>query len=393
MGQFDPLAPAFRVIRVAVAGIEFGHIQRAVIEDVAVGFLIAMVDAVAADEFVDEFATLVVAHVHHSATIVGLGQCGVFMFEAAQRGAFDRSRLRIERIDLDHPAVTVELVGILGHVEARVVRVPVDVLAAGDNAVALLRGIELLLGVAAAEAVGEVFFAGQVGAPRCLAVGAVLEGAEDFFAVLVGGGFHQVVAAGRTADAQRRVTVNPTVVARALDELPLAVLALHFDHRHAFAGQCLAHILSRLRHAAMRIQVAIVGVFVVDRHQRAVLVVREGEQAHAVIVVAELHFLCGSGAVTARIEGRAVLVQRLAPTDQHRRLVALGQADGVGGRRRNALETEQTAVAGADAGGHDAAAQQVAAEEHRRAAQGTGADETATAEADHFFQISGLVFF
>ncbi len=253
VGQFDPLALAFRVIRVAVAGIEFGHIQRAVIEDVAVGFLIAMVDAITADEFVNELATLVVAHVHHSATIVGLGQCGVFMFEAAQRGAFDRSRLRIEWIDLDHPAVTVELVGILGHVEARVVRVPVDIFAAGDNAVALLRGIELLLGVAAAEAVGEVFFAGQIGAPRRLAVGAVLEGAENFLTVLVGSGFHQVVAAGRTADAQRRVAVDAAVVARALDELPLAVLALHFDHRHAFAGQCLAHVFSRLRHAAMRI--------------------------------------------------------------------------------------------------------------------------------------------
>jgi hypothetical protein len=55
------------------------------------------------------------------------------------------------------------------------------------------------------------------------------------------------------------------------------------------------------------------------------------------------------------------------------------------------LETEQAAVAGADAGGQRAAAQQVAAEEHRGAAQGTGADETATAEADHFFQVGGLV--
>jgi hypothetical protein len=51
------------------------------------------------------------------------------MFEAAQRGAFDRGRLRVERVDLHHPAVTVEFVGVLGHVEARVVQVPVDVFA------------------------------------------------------------------------------------------------------------------------------------------------------------------------------------------------------------------------------------------------------------------------
>jgi hypothetical protein len=35
------------------------------------------------------------------------------MLEAAQRGAFDRGRLRVERVDLDHPAVTVEFVGVL----------------------------------------------------------------------------------------------------------------------------------------------------------------------------------------------------------------------------------------------------------------------------------------
>jgi len=211
--------------------------------------------------------------------------------------------------------------------------------------------------------------------------------------VLVGAGFHQLMTGGRAAEADRRVAVDASVVARALDELPLAVFALHFDHRHAFAGQSLAHVFGRLRHAAVRIEVAVVGVFVVDRHQRAVFLAREFEQAHAVVVVAELHFLCRRGAVAARVEGRAVLVQRLTPADQHRRLVAFGQADGVSGGGWNAVEAEQTAVAGADTGGQHAATQQVAAEEHRRAAQRAGADETATAQADHFFQVCGLVFF
>ena len=211
--------------------------------------------------------------------------------------------------------------------------------------------------------------------------------------MLVGAGFHQLVAGSRAAEADRRVAVDAPVVARALDELPLAVLALHLNHRHAFAGQGLAHVLGRLRHAAVRIEVAVVGVFVVDRHQRTVFLAREFKQAHPVVVVAKLHFLRSRCAVAARVEGRAVLLQRLAPADQHRRLVALGQADGVGGGSRNAVEAEQTAVAGADTGGQYAAAQQVAAEEHRRAAQRAGADETATAQADHFFQVCGLVFF
>lgn len=211
--------------------------------------------------------------------------------------------------------------------------------------------------------------------------------------MLVGGSLHQLVTGRRAADTQRRVAVDAAVVARALNELPLAVPALHLDHRHTFAGQCLAHVFGRLWHATVRVEVAVVGVFVVDRHQRAVAVVGEFEQAHAVVIVAELHFLGGGGAIAARIEGRAVLVQRLAPTDQHRGLVALGQADDVGGRGGNALETQQAAVASADTSGQRAAAEQVAAEEHGGAAQRTGADETATAEADYLFQICGLVFF
>ena len=67
----------------------------------------------------------------------------------------------------------------------------------------------------------------------------------------------------------------------------------------------------------MGVQVAIVGVFVIDRHQGAVRVIREGEQTHAVIVVAELDFLRTGRAFAAGVKGRAVDVQGLAPTDQH----------------------------------------------------------------------------
>ncbi|MNE59051.1 hypothetical protein D3C80_1541230 [compost metagenome] len=112
----------------------------------------------------------------------------------------------------------------------------------------------------------------------------------------------------RATDANRRVAVNPAVVARALDKVPLTVLALHLDHRHAFAGQGLAHFFSRLRHAAVGVEVAIVGVFVVDGHQCAVVVVREGEQAHAVVVIAKLEFLRLGAALAAGVEGRAVFL-------------------------------------------------------------------------------------
>ncbi|MNY10487.1 hypothetical protein D3C86_1434710 [compost metagenome] len=272
--------------------------------------------------------------------IAGFGQGGVFVFEAAQGSAFDRRRLWIERIDFHHPAVTVELVGVLRHVEALVVLVPVDLFAGGHHAVAFLRRVEFLLGVAAAEAVGEVLFTGQIGAPRRLAVGAVLEGAQDVLAVRIGTGFEQGMSGGRAAQGDRCVAVNAAVVARALDELPLAVLALHFNHRHTFAGQRLAHFLRRLRHAAVGVEVAVVGVFVVDRHQRPVFFARKFEQAHAVVVVAELDFLMFGAAVAARVERRTVLVQGLAPADQHRGLVARWQGDGIAGGGGNAVEAQ-----------------------------------------------------
>ena len=107
------------------------------------------------------------------------------MFEAAQRSAFDGRRLRIERVDFHDPAVTVEFVGVLRQVETLVVLMPVDLFTGCYCAVAFLRGVELLFGIVAAEAVSEVFFAGQISAPRRLAIGAVLEGAKDVFAVRI----------------------------------------------------------------------------------------------------------------------------------------------------------------------------------------------------------------
>ena len=287
------------------------------IQQVTVGLGVLVVDLVAADELVDEFTALIVAHIDHGAAITGFGQGGVLVLETAQGGALDRGGLRVERIDFHHPTVTIQFVGVQGHVEAWIVGVPVDLFAGGHDPIALLRGIEFLFGMAAAEAVGEVLFAGQVGAPRRLAVGAVLEGTEDFATLLVGLGLQPGVAGCRAAEFDRCVAVDPPVIGRALDEVPLIVLALYFDHRHAFAGLGLAHVFEGLRLAAVGVEVAVVGVFVVDRHQRAVVVAGEGEQAHAVVVVAELDFLGLGGAVAARVEGRAVLGQGLAPTDQH----------------------------------------------------------------------------
>ncbi|MNP14815.1 hypothetical protein D3C76_1071520 [compost metagenome] len=278
------------------------------VKQVAVGLGVGVIDTVAADEFVDEFTALVVAHVHHGTAIAGFCQCGVFMFETAQGGAFDRRRLRVERVDFHHPAMAIQFVGIARQIEAWVMHMPADLLAGDTRAVALLRCIEGYRRVGAAEAVGDIFFARQVGAPGRLAVGAILEGAQYQGARAVGTGFEQRIAGCRTAHTDRCITVDPAVVARTLDEAPLAACALYLDDRDAFGGLGLVHVGSRSRLAAVGKEVAVVGVFVVDGHQGPVVVVGEGEQAHAVVVVAELQFLRLGAAVAAGVERRPVLM-------------------------------------------------------------------------------------
>ena len=88
--QFKPLALALGAIRVAVAIVKARHIKRAVVEQVAIGLGVLVVDLVAADKFVDELAAFIVAHIDHGTTVAGFGQGGVFVFETAQGGAFDR---------------------------------------------------------------------------------------------------------------------------------------------------------------------------------------------------------------------------------------------------------------------------------------------------------------
>ncbi|MNF56884.1 hypothetical protein D3C84_383870 [compost metagenome] len=350
-----------------------------------------MVDTIAADELVDEFTALVVAHVHHGATVAGLGQGGVFMLETAQGGAFDRHRLRVERVDFHHPAVAVEFVGCARQVEARVMHMPADLLAGDGCAIALLRRIEGNGRIAAAKAVGDIFFARQVGAPRRLAVGAILERPQHQRAAVVGSGFQHGIARRRSAHADRGIAVHPAVVGRALDEAPLAVAALYLDDRDTFGSLCLVHLRGRGRLAGVGEQVAIVGVFVVDGHQGAVVVTGKRKQAHAIVVVAELLLLRLGAAIAAGVERRSILMQGLPPTDQHRGGIAWRQADGITGTCGDALETQQRAGGFTDAGSQHTAAEQATAHEQGGATQRARANKATTAEADHVFEVGGLI--
>ncbi|MNO90428.1 hypothetical protein D3C76_819410 [compost metagenome] len=173
----------------------------------------------------------------------------------------------------------------------------------------------------------------------------------------------------------------------------MAIAAFDLDHRDAFGSLGLVHVFGGGRLPAVSEQIAVVGVFVVDGHQRPIVIIGEGEQAHAVIVVTELQFLGLGCALAGCIEGRGIGMQRLAPADQYRGLVTRGQADAVGGGTGDAGKAEQAAVGGADAGGHDAAAEQIATQKQSGAAQGARSDETTATQADQLFEVGGLVFF
>ena len=62
--------------------------------------------------------------VDDDAAVAGLLHPRALVLDAAERGALDRRRLGIERVDLDDPAEAVRLVGLDVDVEPRVGRVP-----------------------------------------------------------------------------------------------------------------------------------------------------------------------------------------------------------------------------------------------------------------------------
>ncbi|MNH24098.1 hypothetical protein D3C79_840150 [compost metagenome] len=102
------------------------------------------------------------------------------------------------------------------------------------------------------------------------------------------------------------------------------------------------------RLAAIHKQVFVVGVFVVDGEQGAIR--PQGEEAHAVVVVAELAGL-GPG-IIALGKGGGIGEQGIPPGDQHLGLVAWRHHYAVGHRGGYGLETEQRPGGGGHGAGH-----------------------------------------
>ena len=330
----------------AAVGIEARHVERAVVEQLAVGRKAAGAHRVARDKFVDVLKARVLAHVDHGAAIDGLHHERTFVRGAAERGALDGRAGRVEGVDLHHPAVAVELIGVARGVEALVVLVPAVAVALRPQAPAPRMRVGLGRAVEVAD---EVFFAGEVGAPGRYAVGAVVEGAAYLRAAGVERGAHERVAGGRALQAHRRGGGDAARVAARAQHRPAALgVALHFDDRHAVRGLRLGHLFGAPRRRAVGVQQALIGVLVVD-HQQAALALRrafERKEMHAVVVHAGLQRLLG-GAVAAvgakcRQPGRQPRrTDGVAPGVDGLGHVTGRHQYGVGARHRHAGEAEQ----------------------------------------------------
>ncbi len=175
-------------------------------------------DGIAADEAVDIFERRILARIDHRAAAARHRHPGAFMRGAAERGAFDRRRGRVHRIDLDDPAEAVGFVGMANRIEALV--------EFGPAVPALLRQAPAPLvrigRVAGIEIAVEVFLARQVGAPRRLAAGAVVQRAEHSDTCRIGGGAQQPMARRRPAHPARRAGGDAARMRRRPDHLPAA---------------------------------------------------------------------------------------------------------------------------------------------------------------------------
>ena len=169
---------------------------------------------------------------------------------------------------------------------------------------------------------------------------AVVPGAEAPFALRIGGGPEQVVAARRAGDLHRRVGGDPPVVGRVPDDRPGAVALRDLDDRDPVPGLSLAHVVGVLRFARGVDDVA-VRVFVVDRQHDPAAV---REQGHPVIVVAEGAFLARPGAARLRVEIRGVRPHRIAPPGDDVPAIPLRHGDGIQRVRGDRLEPEATVV-------------------------------------------------
>ena len=294
MHQRQPAAPAI--------GVEACHMQNPVVQQFAVGFGTAGRHPVTADKFVDVLKTRVFAGIDHRPPVFGHTDPGPFVRSAAQSRAFDGRAGGVHRVDFDHPAKTVGLVRVLHRIETRVELFPAieGVLA---HAPAPVVGAE---SVPATEVDHPVLFARQVGAPGCLAAGAIVQRAQHQAPGWIGNGAHHGVPCCRPAHGKRGVHRESARITRWAHHLPAIAFALDLIHRQPVGVLGFLDLLGRQVGKTTHMQQAIVGVFMVDRDHAAGRAAIQREVLHTVMVHSHLYRLVSGAVGSVKAERRHV---------------------------------------------------------------------------------------
>jgi len=122
------------------------------------------------------------------------------VLEPAERGVLHRLAVWSERIDFDHPAKAVRFVGVQVGAEAVVGGCPLIAEALFPDSVAsvdeglLLRNVVCCAFGLFPEVAAEVLFGRRVRVPRCVAIAAVVPGADWGRAIRVGVGLQEAVS-------------------------------------------------------------------------------------------------------------------------------------------------------------------------------------------------------
>jgi hypothetical protein len=264
------------------------------------------------------------------------------VLDAAQGRALHRPAVRLEGVDLGHPAEPVELVGVDGHVKAGVDQVPAVAEPFGADPVAGLLGGRLPGGVFGAEVAVPVLLTGQIGAPGRHPVRAVVEGAHRGVVGLQGG----MAGPDRAREPHRGGPGDAPVEPR-VDPPPAATDAGDRDHADAVGGQGLVDLFLGHDRVAVGVQDGAVGVLVVEHQQpasAALPAVPEGEEVHAVVVHADLSGLLGGAVGGVLAPRRPARPDRRPPRDQDLGQVAVGDGEGVGAAGRHRREPQQRAA-------------------------------------------------
>ena len=360
-------------------GLELGHIQLAVVHVfVASGQAtggISSIPDLGGHKLVEVLVLCVVTHVpdqwfahHHRA------QAGAFVAEAAQCRTLLGRGGGAERIDLDHPAVGVGGIAVIGGgIGALHFGIPAAVLvvcgvgrdggpefAARSCNPITAEGCQLFgaaFGVVGggdtAEVTGPVFFTREVGAPGRGAVGAVVDSAPGGVAIGRVFGDHELAESRGARQGHRRECVHAAVELGRLVEGPGGARLFHVDHTHTVQVEL---TLDFFGHGAYTAHAGLTGGVQVQRgdgfvvhHQQAAcacagvpfVVATCAEVGHAVMVVTSAAVV-GGGIIGAVVFiGSHVVGDRVTQAVQHTGGVTHGHDQRVGQALGHRIEVER----------------------------------------------------